>query len=309
MRKSLALLLVSLFIPSFAAAQTLFAVNNFGSGGGVRISSVDPSTGATVVVVEVPGVSFNASTVAFDSIQQRLFFMTPSELYVVNTASGAVSHVPSQVAFDLEFDPVSGLLYGLVNESGQVVVWSIDPTTGNRTRAAAVPAATYPSTAAALDPVNGLFYFFSTSGQLFNVSIRTGAFSSVAASSLLEVHYDSITGRLHGLASAGGFVEVRTVDPATGTVTAVFPTSASAHTLWSSAYDMAGRRFFFISSSSQLYTVNVSTGTFLAVPISAPLELVFADGPTGVAIPLFSPRFQIAMIVGLMAFALTRLQQ
>jgi hypothetical protein len=160
--------------------------------------SIDPGTGAVAVLSSTLPSGLRNFGAALDSTGGRFFYLTATELHVVDRATGTVLDslaLPENV-HGLRFDPVTGLLYGVVVGAGPSVFSnlemafsgdgdndfvSIDPATGLAT----VLAMTLPSGeqnfAAALDPAAG-DYYYRTGGNLVTVDLGSGAVAtSVAA--------------------------------------------------------------------------------------------------------------------------------
>ncbi|MGH9362626.1 MAG: hypothetical protein ACRD2T_11990 [Thermoanaerobaculia bacterium] len=159
--------------------------------------SIDPATGAVALLASgLPSGMLNFGA-AVDSAGGRYFYTTDGALHVVDLATGAVaaSHPLAENLHGLRWDPVSGLLFGLVLGPGPAVFGPEMAFTGSgandfvaidaATGAVALVGAGLPSGeqnfAAALDPAAGE-YFYRTGGDLVTVDLATGAATtSVAA--------------------------------------------------------------------------------------------------------------------------------
>jgi len=159
--------------------------------------SIDPGTGTVTVLSSTLPSGLRNFGAALDSAGGRYFYLTASELHVVDLATGAVLDslaLPDNV-HGLRFDPVTGLLYGVVLGLGPGVFSnvemafsgdgdndfvSIDPTTGLATVAATNLPSGSQNFAAALDPAAGEFYY-RTGGSLVTVALATGAVTTTVA--------------------------------------------------------------------------------------------------------------------------------
>lgn len=167
-------------------------------GSGVNdFVSIDPATGVVVVLSSTLPSGIRNFGAALDSAGGRYFYLTAAELHVVDLATGAVIDslaLPENV-HGLRFDPVTGLLYGVVVGAGPAVFSNlemafsgdgdndfvaIDPATGLATVLSGTLASGEQNFAAALDPAAGE-YFYRTGGNLVTVDLGTGTVSTTVA--------------------------------------------------------------------------------------------------------------------------------
>src|SRR5262245_1697174 len=126
-------------------AQNLYGLR-FVSGT-IRVFSMDPGTGTTTQVADTGLTSASIVGDTFDPIGRRYFFIRgsgPDNLVIVNVSNGSTSELPNALAQN-QFDPVTGLLYGLRFVSGTVRVFAMDPNTGTTTQVAEPACHRFPS--------------------------------------------------------------------------------------------------------------------------------------------------------------------
>ena len=175
------------------------SLNGSGSNELVRI---DPATGKTTIVGAGLPSGIHNFAATLDLTGSRYFYRvvdralpgdlpTGGNLIVVDTQTGALlGSLPlPENLISLDFDPVSGTLFGLVtgsgtglhgglgltlNGSGSNELVRIDPATGTTTIVGAGLPSGIHNFAATLDPT-GSRYFYRTGGNLIVVDTQTGA--------------------------------------------------------------------------------------------------------------------------------------
>src|SRR4051794_31206302 len=142
--------------PGLGASGTLFGITR--SSGDVVLVSIDPSSGAQTTVGTLPGVDGVYSAAALDSTGHR-YFQTIADVDgfihvdVVSTVSGALLSSPTVPrAYDsLGYEPPTRRSSDLTRSSGDVVLVSIDPSSGAQTTVGTLPGVDGVYSAAALD--------------------------------------------------------------------------------------------------------------------------------------------------------------
>jgi len=298
-------ILVTLPIP--IVAQTIYGHRFVPTSGNVGIYSIDPATGVATLITDTGVTGYASPAAAFDSVGRRYFFVSNGgELFTVNVASGGVTHVTGSMA-ELQYDPLTAKLYGhrFVPTSGSVGIYSIDPATGAATLITDTAVTGYVSPAAAFDPVGRRYFFVSNVGELFTVNVASGGVTHVTGS-MAELQYDPLTANLYGhrFVPTSGNVGIYSIDPATGTATLITDTGVTGYASPAAAFDPVGRRYFFVSNTGQLFTVNVANGTFSHVT-GALAEMQYAL-PSVESIPLFDDLTVLLLAITMLAAGLLR---
>lgn len=220
-----------------AVATPLLGVN-FGTTQQAVLYDVDPATGAATNprptgLGHVVGLAYAPSGVLF-GLTNSTAPTNPNSLVAVDPSTG-VSHLvgstglSSIIEGDLARDPATGLLYGCYNLStGARQLFTLNTQTG-----AATPlTASLPGDPSALAfASDGTLYAIDTSlGELLVVNKVTGA---TLSSRLLNIALGSTAGMAVNPATgvfyvadgeSGGTDKLYTLNPATGTLTAIGPT-------------------------------------------------------------------------------------
>ncbi len=107
---------------------------------------------------------------------------------------------------------------------------------------------------------------------------------------------------------ASGNVGIYSIDPATGVATLITDTGLTGYASPAAAFDPVGRRYFFVSNSGELFTVNVASGGVTHVtgsmaelqydPLTANLYgMRFVPGSGNVGIYAMSPATGIPVLI------------
>jgi hypothetical protein len=294
MRRILCALTVLAVTAGPASAQFLLGLTSVdtdpGAGTTLRfqVVTIPAGTGAVSLLTGSPtdAAVFNGHT-ANDPAGNRYFFLgTPDggaiSLYVVNTGngsfeSGALSGVTFNAFLDIEYDAGEGVLYGLVNASGNIRLVTIDHTSpGMGTMALSAGnagALGFTGGTADLDPTANFYYFRDgVAGTLVAVNTGTGNVADSGASpSILGLEGDPDSFEAFALQSTGDptfdlrIVELSTADATFGTEigTGAGLTGGMASTAGAETSNPAGNIFYFIATPSgagpTLYAVNTTT--------------------------------------------------
>jgi hypothetical protein len=301
-------IVIVIALPIPAVAQTIYGIRFVPASGNVGIYSIDPATGVAALITDTGVSGVLGSATAFDPVGGRYFFVSDGgELITVNVASSGVMHVAGSMV-ELQYDPLTANLYGIrfVPGSGNVGIYAMSPATGISVLIADTGLPGY-ADAAAFDPVGRRYFFVSGDGsELFTVNVANSGVTHVTGS-MAELHYDSLTGNLYGIrfVPGSGNVGIYTMSPATGIPVLIADTGVQGYSGSETAFDPVGRRYFFVSDSGELFTVNVAGGTFSHVT-GALAEMEY--GLTNVAaIPLFGDLTILLMVIALLAVGLSRL--
>lgn len=177
-------------------------------------------------------------------------------------------------SFEAAAQSESGTLFTLDDVGGNVAVFAVEPATGARRLIVTTDAVSLSDTTMAFDPVTGRL-FFRSGTSLYTVDVDAGTYSSVTAG-WGPLEFDVAGRQLYTV--DGSPSTVYALNPMTGAATVVAVTDAPSIADAASAFDQAQRRFFF-RSGSELYTVNVRTGTYTHV--AAPGSVLEFDPVTG----------------------------
>jgi hypothetical protein len=302
-------IIIVVALPTPVVAQTIYGIRFVPASGNVGIYSIDPATGVSALITDTGVPSYDGCDSAFDPVGRRYFFVSGGgQLFTVNVASGGVTHVAGSVA-ELHYDPLTANLYGigLVPGSGNVGIYAMSPATGIPVLIVDSGVPSYDGCDTAFDPVGRRYFFISGGGELFAINVTSGGITH-ATGSMAELHFDSLTANLYGIrfVPGSGNVGIYTINPATGIPVLVADSGVqSGYNGSETAFDPVARRYFFVSGSGELFTVNVASGTSSHVT-GALAEMQY--GLTSVtAIPLFDGLTTLLVAITLLAVGLSRL--
>lgn len=288
-------------------------------GPGFPAVRIDVTSGAVQTLVPTGATSAYGGLSAFDPAGHRLFFLTGAigtqQLVTVNVATGSVTSVPipspsSYVFF--EFDQTTGRVLAVTNAPGFPLL-SIDPATG--VVQPLVLTNTSPWLSAIDNATRRLFLGTGSTGTqtLVTVDLTTFAITSVPIPrpddhTLFE--YDPVTARIIAVTNGPG-VPVLSINPSTGSITSLVSTGASSPLSGLGAFDPASRRFFFLTGSQTLFTVNVDLLTVTTTSIPSADPFIFFEGDfVGLqAIPTLSNAMMLllAILLAMLAWRVTAL--
>lgn len=175
--------------------------------------------------------------------------------------------VASAGAAEAPFDPRGGLLS--MNSGTPNTLAAVDPATGEVRAVEAYPGFSGLNGHSTID-VEGHRFFFPLEGRIFSVDSRTGAV--LANPSLSENPgamnawaYDPDSGDVLAVMFLDSANHLVSIDPATGTVSAVedYPGFIGINAL--TAVDPEGQRYFF-AMAQRIFTVNSQTGAVITNP-------------------------------------------
>ncbi|HEX2711883.1 MAG TPA: beta-propeller fold lactonase family protein [Candidatus Acidoferrales bacterium] len=288
----LAMLLLAVFGPGSAHAQTSGFVYVANIGGNVSAYTIDGATGA---LTPVPGSPFPAGTsplsVAVDPMGRFAYVANEGSpvlggnvsAYTIDGATGALTPVPGSPfpagagPHSVAVDPTGQFAYVANANSGNVSAYTIDGATGALTP---VPGSPFPAGpqafSVAVDPTGRFAYVANeASGNVsaYIIDGATGALTPVPGSPFLagafphSVAVDA-TGRFAYVANEGSSnVSAYTIDGATGALTPVpgspFPAGTFPRSV---AVDPTGRFAYVASSNVSAYTIDGATGALTPVP-------------------------------------------
>lgn len=280
---------VSLCTPGPTGACELL----YGRTGNGSLVSMDPVSGIQNTIYVFPSnFSPYAWEATLDRNGQRFFQLgqviagstSTNVLYTVDlskTNTASTQNVPN--LDDLTYDPSNGLLYGIEQTSGPVLV-SLDPASGAVTPVYNFPSGFNPLYGFTLDATGHRFFQVgtptsaSTAKQLYVIDISTTNTANVLSNvpNLSNIRFDSPTGLLYGIDDESSGSSLVTIDAQTGSVTPIYHFPSGTNTsLWGEALDSTGRRFFqFVqlmpSYNTSFYTIDLTGRTVPTVNSSSP---------------------------------------
>lgn len=218
-----------------------------------QLYDVDPATGAAVNPRTTNVTTPVGLTVASDCTLYTLntFGGKPqaNSLYILDSITGQSALVGStglaRVAEgDLDFDPVTGILYGIQEVSGGRRLFTVDPSTGQGTIVGGLAAG---DVSAMVFSGDGTLYMMDTSmDRVLTINKATGATLtaiplSVNLGGLAGMDFDPTAGTLYVTDSGtGGTNQLYSLDPASGQMTAIGPTGLTGFALSGLAFLGAG---------------------------------------------------------------------
>jgi hypothetical protein len=245
----------------------------YGLGGNGNVFSMDPGSGvANQIYSFPPNLGAYQWETALDRVGLRYFAIgggsdpnsNSSTLYTIDltkTNTATVQTVPN--LDNLTFDPSTGLLYGIDQDSGAILV-SLDPSTGTVTPIYTFPSGFVPLYGFTLDP-NGRRFFTTGSSpngnstQLFEIDLtKTNTATVLEIPNIPNIRFDVPSGLLYGTETSSSVANVVSLDPSSGAVTPIytFPSGVGPY-LWQEALDSTDRLYFVFANSS-LYEIDLT---------------------------------------------------
>lgn len=175
--------------------------------------------------------------------------------------------------------PVShaaGTLYTVGISNGHIALFTVDPVTGASALVVETDTTSILGPMSAIDE-QGQRFFFRTPTDLYTIDIAQRTYSHVPSIGT-ELQFDPVARQLDTIGISNGHIAIFAVNPATGARTLIVETDTTSLSGPTSTFDDVNGRFFF-RSATDLYTVNVRTGTYSHVPASGS-ELQY-DSATG----------------------------
>ncbi len=283
-----------LLAPIFCQGQEIVGLNF--SNRKLKLAKANPTTGQLQILS--PNVlsldPFLNGDAAYDPIGDRYFYvqgnMATPNLLCVDAETGvplSVSIVQNvnggnAVLFNMVYHPNEDALYGLNMLNQGLYLTKVQPTTGQATIISnqSIGPAFFQSGDAAIDVAGGRYIFTQGTGnsqKVVSVSLTTGQVISSpvitnpnnAIAALVNIAYNPLDQQLYGLNFSGYHLRFVSVDPQTGITTMTNPNPLSGD-LFSSGdgiLDPATGRYFYVRGRpSQLYTVDITTGTLIGSP-------------------------------------------
>jgi hypothetical protein len=199
--------------------------------------------------------------------------------------------------------PLAGqVLYGFGFLPGETAwsVFSINPSTGAFTPV--VPVGSVAVNTSTFDPVGKRLFFLSPPSTLYTVSLTSGAISTATVGNCCAVlEFDSLAGVLYGFGVLPGETawSVFSINPSTGAFTPVVPVGSVV--VNTSTFDPVGKRLFFLSPPSTLYTVSLTSGAISTATVGNCCAILFVGAGTSAAVPALQPLAALVLL-GLLGF-------
>jgi hypothetical protein len=303
---------LGLVLSSGLNAQNLYGWRAGLPGTGHRIFAMDPDTGATVHVADTGayGNGYGVANVTFDPIGKRYFFDGESNLLMVNLATGVTTPVYANGIGLLEFDTLTGLLYGMktVFPSGNLFVFSLNPETGATAQVADTGVTARAAGPPLFDPFRRRYIFpiYEPPGdKLLVIDLATGTRTRVP-SLLGALVFDPATRLFYGtrfMPDSGTF-GVFSWDLTSGVTTFVADTGLTNNSGGDPTFDPIGRRYFLTVTSyptpttqiNNVVVVNLVTGVVKQLN-DALYNNKFDAGSNAVPIPELNVSFLITLAI------------
>lgn len=290
------LLLCSCAFPVFTQQDSLiYGLARNSSPPALYMSTIDPQTGTVSNLSSTSaGIGLSLSGTAIDA-DAGIFYYTIIDTFIgVDMVTGAVVSKPTLTMtngafFDgFIFNCADSLIYGLARNGSPASLYlsSINPVTGVVTHISPQSIGTSITLLSyTLDPVNRVYYFISD-GKLIGLDLDTGVIVSnptitnVNGTYLDGMVYHEADSTLYGLArsSSPAAIYFASVNPATGVVSNISPTSISTTiTLSSATIDPETNQYHFISDG-KFRSVDMVTGTLTASPTINNVNGTYFDG-------------------------------
>ena len=239
------------------------------------LTTVDLSTGKYTKLDSIPGVRyillFELTTI--DPINNRVTFVggpsqTQFSLCTMNASDGKILFKAALPNYNdlisLDYSSTSGLLYGLIVQSGVYSLVTINLQTGNY---AVINTLNVDGVnKMVVDDLHKVIYMngiFNGILQLFTVNTSTGEVVKTVAANISDLVYDNSRGKLYGINPDLLF---GSLDPATGIFTAInaLPSDVVGITQGDATFDEKDQLYIFTASDNQeqsfLYSINAVTG-------------------------------------------------
>ena len=259
---------VGLTLSASLNAQTLYGWRPIPDVGHLGIYAMDPNSGATALVADTGIGYFGAQYSTFDAIGKRYFVDGSPIVIEVNVVTGATTILHVGDLGLLQYDPVTGLLYGMrsVFPSGNLFIFSVDPNT-NEIKQVADTGVQARSGGPVLDPIRRRYIFGILEGgqnKLLAVNIDTGATTRFTYD-LGGLVFDPVTRLFYGIRfmPATGTFGVFSLDFDSGATTFAADTglTVTSGSFERATFDPVGRRYFQTLDSSTYYVVSVNLRT------------------------------------------------
>lgn len=290
------LLLCSCVFPVFSQQDSLiYGLARNSSPPALYMSTINPQTGTvTNLSSTAAGIGLNLSGTALDADAGIFYYSILDTFIGVDMVTGAVVSNPTLTMtngafFDgFVFNCEDSLIYGLARNGSPASLYlsTIDPVSGVVTHISPQSIGTSITLLSyTLDPVNRVYYFISD-GKLVGLDLDTGVIVSnptitnVNGTYLDGMVYHEADSTLYGLArnSSPASIYFASVNPATGVVSNISPTSISTTiTLSSSTIDPETNQYHFISDG-KFNSVDMTTGAITASPTINNVNGTYFDG-------------------------------
>ncbi|HEY5391806.1 MAG TPA: T9SS type A sorting domain-containing protein [Hanamia sp.] len=239
------------------------------------LTKVDLATGKYTKLDSIPGVRyillFELTTI--DPINNRVTFvggpsLTQFSLCTVDASDGKIlfkAALPNYSnLISLAYSSISGLLYGLIVQSGAYSLATINVQTGNYSVINTLNVDGVNEMV--VDDLHKVIYFNGTLNgnlQTFTVNTLTGEVVKSVAANTSNLVYDNSRGKLYGISPDLLF---GSLDPATGIFTTInaLPSDVIGITQGDATFDEKDQLYIFTASDNQgqsfLYSINATTG-------------------------------------------------
>lgn len=221
MRKLLLVCLALLTGTLLHAQDSLIYGLNFANSQ-LRLARLNVFTGQLDIINSTPTSpdQFSSGVAAIDYIGGKYFYTRANQIYTVDLNTGNVLNSPSVTCpscvsasysrfTNIEYNPLSGELYGLRHYDDSLRLAKINPATGVVTEISPVATsqAIYQSGVSCLNPYLGVYYYQQGADRLVTVDLASGAVVSNVAipnpngalNPLTNIAYNYLDGHIYGL--------------------------------------------------------------------------------------------------------------
>lgn len=293
----LLLLLLSGMFGRLVAQQdsTIYGLARNSSPPEVFLAAIDAQTGlVSNISGSSLGIGLTLTSTTIDPHAGIFYFSLEGNLIGVDLATGSVVSSPTLTFsngtyFDgFLFNCSDSLLYGLArnNSPNEVFLATVDPVNGVVTNISPQSIATSITfLGTTIDPIQRIFYFISNN-ELVGVDMDSGTLVSspvitnTNGAYLNGILYNPADSSLYGLAqnSSPATIYFAKVNPQTGVVNNISPTSISTSITLSSYTLNAGTHHYHFISDGQFHSVDIATGMLTASPVINNTNGTYFDG-------------------------------
>lgn len=258
------------------------------------IVTVNPTNAAITKISSIPGVMYLVSTTAFDQTTKQYTFMGkldgPTSLYTVDAISGSIRSNPIIPApnnlVSIQYSRSTGILYGIVRESGIYSFVSIDKITSSYSLINHIMGFDIYD-GFTIDELNQHLFvkaYSASNTVLLTIDLATGNIISqavLAPQTIQGLRYDNSSHKIYAIANRPSLnpvitiFSICTVDPVSGIISNIadLPVVSGIHSDEFYAFNENDHVYYLVgvdalTPATHLYSINVNTGVIIAeVPI------------------------------------------
>ena len=270
MRKilSLILLLSMSFSLAFAQGGRLIGL----TGQSLAIISMDPLTGDTTHIGQVPNSGWTSLGVTIDVPGMRYFYAANNDIRILDLVSGTVIDSLEVTLLNFHYNSTDGYIYGLRSDSNSLFdLQRVDPAVGTLEMVNDLNISGVGGQNSAIGFPNKNHFYFPGNSTTYKVELSTGnVVDSLDLGGFTNYEYNYPDNSLYGIGNdSNNIFELRRVD-STGAMTVLGTTGQNMSTNGESAIDPYNGRYFF-SSGQGITVMDINTGAILntfSVPIA-----------------------------------------